>query len=220
MIARVRTVTPVLYVTDIAVSFAFYRLLGFEEIRHGDDGDWVWSYARCDGLGLMLARGDVDPDAKRGPVQLYCQCDDVAAIQEQLASAGVSLTHLGYPEHAPGGEIRAIDPDGYVVMIAQTTGAARVDPSPQLDNRASVLQAAEVLRRRGTPTPRCEIGGPHGQSCPQPAAVKLADTWGESAWSCLDHADEVLLSASGAYVATENGQGLTRFLARRRSIKS
>jgi hypothetical protein len=140
--------------------------------------------------------------------------------QEQLAAAGVSVTHVGYPEHAPGGELRAIDPDGHVVMIAQTTGAAPVDPSSQLDTRTSVLQAAEVLRRRGTPKRRCEIGAPHGRTCPLPAAVKLADTWGDSAWSCLDHADEVLLSASGAYLATEDGQGLTRFLARRRATRS
>ena len=43
-----------------------------------------------------------------------------------------------------------------------------------------------------------------GQPCPAPADVKLADSWGDSTWTCLSHAEEIMLNARGAFIASED----------------
>jgi len=68
----------------------------------------------------------------------------------------------------------------------------------------------------GDATPgRCGIGMPDGSDCPAPAEIKLADGSGASAWSCAVHADEVLISAHGVFIASDEPDGLEAFLARR-----
>ncbi|MEV4727338.1 hypothetical protein AB0K29_27230, partial [Micromonospora humida] len=74
---------------------------------------------------------------------------------------------------------------------------------------------AEAVGRRGGAPARCQIGGPRGEPCPEPAEVKLADSWGDTAWGCMTHADETLLTARGAFLATEDGSGLGPFLRAR-----
>ena len=61
----------------------------------------------------------------------------------------------------------------------------------------------------------CVIGRPDGTDCPAPAEVKLADGSGASAWSCADHADEVLINARGVFLAGDEPDGLVAFLAAR-----
>lgn len=68
----------------------------------------------------------------------------------------------------------------------------------------------------GDTTPaHCGIGMPDGSDCPEPAAVKLADGSGVSAWSCTMHADEVLITARGVFLASDEPDGLVTFLAAR-----
>ncbi len=54
-----------------------------------------------------------------------------------------------------------------------------------------------------------------GTPCGQPAEVKLADSAGHAAWACLDHAHEILLSVSGAFIASQDDGGIAAFQARR-----
>lgn len=219
MPAVVRSLMPVVYVSDVDIAVGFYELLGLEEVLRGDDGQWAWAYLRCDELSLLLAAGAAPVPQESGPVQVYCQTDDVAGLQERLAAAAVPVEHLGYPDHAPGGEIRIVDPDQHVVMIGQTTGAPRVDPTDRRDGRTTILQrAAEAVRRRGGTGQTCQIPERRGARCPEPAEVKLTDSWGDTAWSCMRHADEAVVGAPGVYLATENAEGLGTFLARRRRV--
>ncbi|SHN47539.1 hypothetical protein [Cryptosporangium aurantiacum] len=61
----------------------------------------------------------------------------------------------------------------------------------------------------------CEIGMPDGSECPSAADVKLADGSGVAAWSCAVHADEVLITARGVFIAGDEPDGLAAFLAAR-----
>ncbi len=219
MTAAVRTLVPVVYVSELEPSVAFYTLLGFGEVSRGDDGEWAWSYLRRGELGILLAVGGAPLDARQRPAIMYCQTDDAAGLQQRLAAAGAPVEHLGYPDHAPGGELRTTDPDGHGILVGQTTGAPRVEPAEtrEPDRRSSILQrAADAVRRRGGTDHRCQIGAPGGAPCAVPAEVKLTDSWGDTAWSCLRHADEVVVNAPGVYLATEDAQGLGEYLARRR----
>jgi predicted enzyme related to lactoylglutathione lyase len=210
----VKTLVPFLYVHDLAASMAFYELIGFEEVMCGGDGTWTWRFARCGELGLLLAAGDPHTRGGPGPVQLYCRCDDLPAVHERLAAAGAVVEHLGHPVHAPGGELRALDPDGHVLMIADTTGAL---PSDASISRISLLRrAAEAARSNGEVRHACRVGQFGGARCPRPAEVKLVDSWGDTIWSCLEHGEEILFNVNGAYVATHDSEGLSDYLARRR----
>ena len=74
-----------------------------------------------------------------------------------------------------------------------------------------IRQAANALRGRDRPD-HCQLGAPQG--CPDPAVIKIADSWGDSAWGCPKHGEEALVSVPSAYLATESGTGLNAFLQR------
>jgi hypothetical protein len=63
---------------------------------------------------------------------------------------------------------------------------------------------------------RCQVGGPDGTACHEPAEMKLTDSWGDTAWSCLNHAEDALLAARGVFLATKDTDGLDAYLTRRR----
>ena len=41
------------------------------------------------------------------------------ALRQRLLDAGVTASEITFPEYLPNGECRVVDPDGYVLMIAQ-----------------------------------------------------------------------------------------------------
>jgi predicted enzyme related to lactoylglutathione lyase len=209
---HVRACTPVLYVTDLAASVEFYRLLGYTELTSGQDSEWTFSYLKTVTTGLLLAAGPTVP-RPAGPVTLYFQVGDADAVSRELDAAGVPVEHLGYPDHAPGGELKVTDPDGYALLLGQVTGAPPVDRTSSPST--SVLQrAAEATRRRGIPVPRCQIPTRDG-ACPKEAEIKLADSWGDSVWACLAHGEEVMLHAGAVFLATEDSEGVAAYLRRR-----
>ena len=60
----------------------------------------------------------------------------------------------------------------------------------------------------------CQLGD--REPCLRPAELKVADSWGDSAWGCVPHVEEVLLSASSVFVADESMSGLAAYLRRGR----
>ncbi|MET9299196.1 VOC family protein [Micromonospora aurantiaca] len=196
----VQAQVPVLSVGDADAAGRFYALFGYTG-QPGEDGR---TRLHCGDLTLLLVEGTPVP------ATLHVHVDDVAAIAERLAAAGHPV------ERTPGGECRTADPDGNTILF---TRAPEV-PVPQIepDGRpALVRRAAQVVARRdGTPG-HCQIGGPRGEPCTEPAEVKLADSWGDTVWGCLTHADETLVNARGAFLATEDGTGLAAYLAARQA---
>jgi hypothetical protein len=62
----------------------------------------------------------------------------------------------------------------------------------------------------------CQLTDIDGNSCGQPASVKLADSAGDALWACLDHADEILVTVRGAFIANQAEEGIAGYLSRRR----
>jgi hypothetical protein len=54
-------------------------------------------------------------------VLFYLYADDLRALRDSLLASGVEAGTIAYPEYLPAGECRVLDPDGYVLMIAQRT---------------------------------------------------------------------------------------------------
>ncbi|WP_446215561.1 VOC family protein [Micromonospora sp. IBHARD004] len=213
----VQAQVPVLYVADADAARRFYEVFGYSEQRSGGEGESHWSYLQCGELTLLLAAVKPRLVTVELPLLIYFYVDDLTATLQRLTAAGYAVERVGYPEHAPGGECRTADPDGNVVVFGQrraVPGQARVE-QPGEARFSLIRQAAEAVHRRGGAPARCQIGGPRGEPCPEPAEVKLADSWGDTVWGCMTHADEALLNARGAFLATEDGTGLGPFLQAR-----
>ena len=73
-------------------------------------------------LLVALADEQVDPD--RQAVLFYCWTPDVRGLRDRLLRAGVEGGELTRPFSMPAGEIRVVDPDGYVLLLDRLGGAA------------------------------------------------------------------------------------------------
>ncbi|MET7966508.1 VOC family protein [Micromonospora sp. NPDC005305] len=212
----VQAQVPVLYVADADAAQGFYELFGYTEQRTGGDGDSRWCHLQCGDLTLLLAAVKPRLVTVELPLLVYLYVDDLAATTDRLTAAGHTVEGVGHPAHAPGGECRTTDPDGNTVLYGQRR-AVPAQARGGAEARFSLIrEAAEAVARRDGAPARCQIGGPRGEPCPEPAEVKLADSWGDTVWGCLAHADEALLNARGAFRANEDVMGLAGFLAARR----
>ncbi|MGK5444198.1 VOC family protein [Micromonospora sp. URMC 105] len=220
MQSGVQAQVPVLYVADADAARRFYEVFGYTEVRSGGDGDSRWSYLQCGELTLLLAAVTPRLVTVELPLLIYLYVDELEPVVDHLTSAGYAVQRAGYPEHAPGGECRVIDPDGNAVLFGQRRAVAAQDrvAQPGAEARFSLIrEAAEAVSRRGGAPARCQIGGPQGEPCGEPAEVKLADSWGDTVWGCIAHAEEALLTARGAFLASEDGLGLGPFLRARQA---
>jgi hypothetical protein len=120
---RVTSLVPLTYVAEVADSTAFYETLGFGVCGSftppGEDGP-SWVSLRSGSAELMLARASEPVVAAQQAVMFYVYCPDVEALHRELAGAGLGPGPIARPFYNPQGEFRLVDPDGYVVMVAQT----------------------------------------------------------------------------------------------------
>ena len=119
-----------IHVADVERSAAFYRLLGFEignrEPKTGRP-QWAWLYAPGApdwrrGPNLMVTRTGRPLQPEAQDVLFYLYASDLAGLREKLLRDGLAPGEITYPEYLPKGEFRLQDPDGYCLMIAQSTG--------------------------------------------------------------------------------------------------
>lgn len=216
--AKVISMVAATYVRDMDRSRTFYQALGFTERSAGRNELSAWSSLHHDGHSILLVTSTPAPEIPALPLLFYFYVDDLSAATRSLREAGATVTSVGQPPHARGGEARTADPDGNTILLGQRDRAATQPDEPDQDaaQRFSLLQeAAELARRRADRRAVCEVGRPAGQPCTAPAEVKLVDSWGHAAWACLPHADEVLINVRSAFIAREDEQGLASFLAGR-----
>jgi catechol 2,3-dioxygenase-like lactoylglutathione lyase family enzyme len=118
-----------IHVADVERSAAFYRLLGFDvgnRVPAEGPMHWAWLHAPNApdwkrGPNLMLTRTGRPIDAGAQDVLFYLYAAELPALRDQLLAAGITAGAISYPEYLPRGEFRVQDPDGYVLMIAQST---------------------------------------------------------------------------------------------------
>jgi catechol 2,3-dioxygenase-like lactoylglutathione lyase family enzyme len=205
----------VAYVKDIEASRAFYELLGFDEVQSGRGPASAWSALRNGRDTVLLTSTQPPLPVPQFPLLFYFFFEDLDALLSMLDGAGLKPVHLGHPPHAPGGEAKVTDPDGNTILLAQEHRSPGQLPVPEENAQDwfSILkEAAALVQARGGTTARCEISGP-GTTCSRQAEVKLADSAGHSAWACLVHADDILVTVPAAFIASQD-EGLAAFLSR------
>lgn len=214
---------PVVYVADVSRSMAFYELLGLTAQDRGQDGEWRWAYLKSGDVGILLAASNSVLSVDPGPVVLYLRTDDLDAVAARLSDGGADVERMGYPAHAPGGELKIVDPDGHGVMIGQVTGtspaqaasAERGDTTDPAERSSILARAAAAARARGISPRACQFPMAGGRPCQRPAELKLADSCGDSVWTCLHHAEDIMMNANGAFIAAEDTDGLVAYLRRK-----
>jgi catechol 2,3-dioxygenase-like lactoylglutathione lyase family enzyme len=208
----------VTYVRDIGASRAFYEVLGFREHSSGQADTSAWLALHRDGHYVLLASTRPPLDIPRLPLLFYFYFDDLDAVVGVLGAAGVEVAHMGHPPQALGGEVKVLDPDGNTVLLGQRQRSASQPPAAddEASPRFSLLtEAAALVEARGGTTVMCQISDIHGEPCGKRAEVKLADAAGDTAWACLAHADEILVTVPGSFIASRDERGIAWFLSRR-----
>jgi hypothetical protein len=61
----------------------------------------------------------LQPEAQ--DVLFYLYASDLAGLREKLLREGLQAGEIKYPDYLPKGEFRLQDPNGYCLMIAQST---------------------------------------------------------------------------------------------------
>ncbi|GIE90934.1 GAF domain-containing protein [Actinoplanes regularis] len=85
----------------------------------------------------------------------------------------------------------------------------RAEAAAELNARMRAAAAALADR----PHPKhCQLGG--AADCTEPAEIKIADSWGDSAWGCLTHVEEAIINVRSVFIASEQLGGLAAYLNR------
>jgi ketosteroid isomerase-like protein len=117
---RVNQLVPFVHVEEVERSVAFYRQLGFVVASvYSYRQRPVWAALESDAAKLMVTvDGDpIDPGGQG--VLFYLYAPDLAALRAQLLADGIAAGEIRDGSPGPRQEMRVIDPDGYVLMIAQ-----------------------------------------------------------------------------------------------------
>jgi catechol 2,3-dioxygenase-like lactoylglutathione lyase family enzyme len=205
----------VTYVRDIDASRAFYRVLGFREQSAGRAATSSWSSLEHNGHFVVLASSRPPLDVPRLPLLFYFYLYDLDATVAVIEGSGQTVLRVGHPPHALGGEVKILDPDGNTVLLGQRERGAAQAPASDDDAspRFSLLhEAAALVAAGGGTTANCQIAEAGATMCPRKADVKLTDSWGDIAWACIQHADEVLMTVPGAFITRQSDDGLARYL--------
>jgi predicted enzyme related to lactoylglutathione lyase len=117
------SLVPMAFVKSVPRSIEFYERLGFvvgNTFVPPGQAEPSWAWLRSGGAQLMVTRASDPVVPSQQAVLFYLYCDDVSAYRDELQKIGVSVGNIQYPFHAPGGEFRVTDPDGYALMITHT----------------------------------------------------------------------------------------------------
>jgi catechol 2,3-dioxygenase-like lactoylglutathione lyase family enzyme len=128
-VAPISSLVPMVHVANVERSVEFYRRLGFEvgnRVPPSGSMHWAWLYSPTvadwkRGPNLMLVRSDCPIEVREQATLFYLYAADLVALRNALLASGVDAGEIDYPEYLPKGEFRVLDPDGYTLMIAQST---------------------------------------------------------------------------------------------------
>ena len=115
-----QTIWPLIWVTDMERSLAFYRNgLGFQMVASWE-GPYGIAWCRLTrgpvSLMLQVAEGEVPPPVEGQAAELFILCDDAHTLHRELRARGVPATE---PERMVYDmlQFRVTDPDGYPIWL-------------------------------------------------------------------------------------------------------
>ena len=126
---KLKLLIPMLNVSDISQSLAFYRdALGFEVVSDPEAvSEWKWATIRSGDTELMLSESgcdiglkrDIDPqESTDWPVIFYFYPDSVEALHEHILKLGYRPTELIDTIYGMR-EFSIQDPDGHMLSFGE-----------------------------------------------------------------------------------------------------
>jgi predicted enzyme related to lactoylglutathione lyase len=119
----VSDLVPFAHVADVDRSVAFYERLGFDmRNEYVPEDRRVWAFLERGDARLMVAEADgaVDPHAQA--VLFYLYTRDLDGLRARLVAAGVAAGEITTGNLGPDRQMHVVDPDGYVLMLAEIEG--------------------------------------------------------------------------------------------------
>lgn len=121
MKTQTKQITPMLSVSNLVPSIAFYKYLGFvvaNSVTPEDETAPTWAWLSSGDTHLMITQAcdPIIPEQQR--ILFYLYVEDVNVAHADLIAAGLHPGAIETPFYAPQGEFRLIDPDGYTLMIS------------------------------------------------------------------------------------------------------
>ena len=113
MAAHTKSLVAFAHVADVERSIKFYADLGFKAentvVASGQNTPvWAWLESEQANLMVGLASG-----------LFYLYFESIEETRANLVQLGHAPGEIKYPFYMPAGECRLVDPDGYVLMLAQ-----------------------------------------------------------------------------------------------------
>ena len=177
------------------------------------DGDSTWVAAACGpgAVGQVLVDLGAWPTAAgEGP---YVVTD--AAADPRTRDHPLVRGEPGLRFHASAPLVTGLRRLGTLDVLDREPRTVTSEQTAMLVSLAAIAAEHLDLRIGALAQPaRCQLGA---RDCVRPPELKVADMWGDSAWGCLQHVEEALLSGSSVFVADRGMAGLAAFRRRGRN---
>ncbi len=140
------------------------------------------------------------------------QDSDFALIRVFAGTAALAIERHHSEQAQRAAEQRAEAAMAELAKAVQAEQELRTEAEHRAATAAELADRMRAAAAAHAPAPhpeRCQLGGAAG--CTAPAEIKLADSWGDSAWGCTSHAEEALIHVRSAFIASEELGGLAAY---------
>lgn len=122
MAANTKSLVAFAHVADVERSIRFHADLGFtveNSVVPAETNVPVWAWLESEQASLMVGLASEPVEASQQAVLFYLYFDNIEETRASLIELGHSPGEIKYRFYMPDGECRLVDPDGYVLMLAQ-----------------------------------------------------------------------------------------------------
>ena len=126
MAAKTQSLVAFAHVANVERSIKFYAGLGFtveNTVVPEGQSTPAWAWLESEKANLMVGLASEPVDASQQAVLFYLYVNDIKQARASLIERGHAPGEIKYPFYMPDGEFRMEDPDGYVLMLAQSEPA-------------------------------------------------------------------------------------------------
>ncbi|OHX04442.1 MULTISPECIES: GAF domain-containing protein [Micromonospora] len=137
----------------------------------------------------------------------------LARVFTGTAALAIERHHIEQAKAEADARARAAHDELARVVRAERELRAEAEQRAAAAAELTARLRAAAAAQAATPRPeRCQLGG--GDGCTAPAEIKIADSWGDSAWGCPLHVEEAIINVRSVFIANEELGGLAAYLNR------
>ncbi|MEV1156759.1 GAF domain-containing protein [Micromonospora chokoriensis] len=143
------------------------------------------------------------------------QDTDLALIRVFAGTAALAIERHHIEEAKAAAEARARSAHDELATVVRVERELRAEAERRAAASAELaarMRAAAAAQAAQPHPEHCQLGDAPG--CTAPAEIKIADSWGDSAWGCAAHVEEAILNVRSVFIANEELGGLAAYLNR------